>query len=147
MPRGTIGVTAGVAVFICLLVGKGISLEDARFQFAKDFDKQLQVYLDITKFILTMAGGGIVLVVSATIFRSSGERTSLPQQYASPLAILALTILYGVLFMACLARDYEKSKRSTDLYTRWPYAKNQALGYSAIIWLLFRIRVACRRRR
>ena len=130
---GIAGASSGVGVFVCLLAAIWARLEDARYQFATDFDKQLQIYLDITKFILTMAGGGIVLVVSATIFRSSAPVRPLPAPYVSPLAVLALTVLYGVLFMVFEARDYEKSKRSKDLYTRWPYARNQALGYSAIV--------------
>jgi hypothetical protein len=130
---GIPGIAVGVGVFIALFVIVWLRLEDASYQFSKEFDKLLQIYLDITKFILTMAGGGIVLVVSATIFRSNEPVQPLPPHYASPLAVLALTILYGVLFMVFEARDYEISKRSKDLYTRWPYARNQALGYSAII--------------
>jgi hypothetical protein len=133
MIPGTIGVGAGIGVFICLFLGIGAKLEDARFQFSPSFDKLLQIYLDVVKFILTMAGGGIVLVVSATIFRSDKPATPLPPRFASPLAILAFTILYGVLFMAFLARSYEISKRDSNVYTRWRYARNQALGFSAII--------------
>jgi len=129
---GIFGIAIGLGVFIALFAIAWARLEDACYQFSKDFDKLLQIYLDIIKFILTMAGGGIVLVVSATIFRSSDPTRPLPAHYVSPLAVLVLTILYGVLFMIFEARDYEISKRNTDLYTRWPYARNQALGYSAI---------------
>ena len=107
MAPGILGITVGTGVFICLFIGIGAALEGARYQFSQDFEKLLAIYLDVTKFILSMAAGGIVLVVSATIFRLSGTTTPLPPRLASPLAILVLTILYGVLFMVLLARSYE----------------------------------------
>jgi Na+/H+-dicarboxylate symporter len=130
---GIAGIAVGLGVFLALFVIAWSRLEDASYQFSKEFDKLLQIYLDITKFILTMAGGGIVLVVSATIFRSGDPPRPLPARYVSPLAVLVLTIFYGVLFMICEARDYEISKRSTDLYTRLSYARNQAFGYSTVV--------------
>jgi hypothetical protein len=130
---GTAGIAVGVGVFTFLFIASWVSLEDALYQFSDEFEKQVAIYLDIMKFVLSMAGAGIVLVVSATIFRSSDPAKPLPPRYASPLAILALTILYGVLFMIFLARDYEVSKRGEDLYNRWRYARNKALGFSTIM--------------
>ena len=49
---------AGVGVFLALFVGIGAKLEDARYQFSPNFDKLLQIYLDVIKFVLTMAAGG-----------------------------------------------------------------------------------------
>ena len=68
---GIDALTTGVVVFLCLLVGIGKSLGDYSFQFAQEFDKQLQIYLEIAKFIVTH-------VVSATIFRSSDPIRPLP---------------------------------------------------------------------
>ena len=69
----------GIGIFVLLFATIYYTLEDAYYQFALDFDKQFGFYLDIMKFIISTSGGGIVLVVSATIFRSSdkGPTTSL----------------------------------------------------------------------
>lgn len=132
MAPGTMGIMTSVGVFVCLFVGIGASLEDAYYQFSAAFEKLLQIYLEIAKFVLGMAAGGIVVVVSATIFRSTEPAKSLPPRYASPLAVLLLTIFYGVLAMVFLARSWEVWKRDKNSYTRWRYARNQALGFSAI---------------
>lgn|ERR1700683_493646 len=111
------------------------------FIFGESFEKILLVYLDIAKFILGLAAGGIVLVIGSSTF---GQSKALPSGYASPLFLLAMSILYGIVFMPFLALNYESVSNRTSEYTRWQYIWNRALGYSSLAcfcigygWLIF----------
>jgi len=66
----------------------------------------LPIYLDITKTVLGLAAGSIVLLVGSMSFNQSTGRRSLTA-FASPLFLVAMTIIYGVLFMILLALSYE----------------------------------------
>jgi hypothetical protein len=94
-----------------------------------DFEKLLIVFLDIATFILTLAGGGIVLVISSTAL---GSAKKLPPNYASPLFLLVMSMFYGILFMPLLALSYEAYKHDGDSYTRVAYIRNQTLAFSAL---------------
>jgi hypothetical protein len=100
-------------------------------------------YLDIVKVLLGLASGSIVLLVGSAAFRSAGR---LPASFASPLFLLALSIIYGVLFMVLMMLDYENYRHhpNDNTYTRNKYSRNQALGFSALlcfcfgyVWLIF----------
>jgi hypothetical protein len=141
---GWLGIIVSLAIFAAMWFLAWLGTDGHTFKFeqkAGDFEKMLIVYLDITKFILTLAAGGIVLIISSTAL-GSGKR--LPPHYASPLFILAMSILYGILFMPLLALNYETYKHDADSYARSAYVRNQALGFSALAcfclgyaWLIF----------
>jgi zinc transporter ZupT len=110
-----------------------------------EFGKRLlPMYLDITKFMLGLAAGSIVLLVGSLNFNQSNGRSLKP--FASPLFLVAMSIIYGVLFMILLALNYEHHlHRPNDphSYTRFQYTRNQSLGFSALlcfcisyIWLI-----------
>src|SRR5580692_761835 len=64
-----------------------------------EFGKRLlPMYLDITKFVLGLAAGSIVLLVGSLNINQSSARPSL-RSFASPLFLVAMSIIYGVLFM------------------------------------------------
>jgi hypothetical protein len=138
------GVAVSIGIFILTWVAASIATKGETFTFEQkdgDFEKHLLVYLDIAKFILTLAGGGIVLIISSTAL---GSAKKLPTQYASPLFILAMSMLYGILFMPFLALNYETFKHKRNSYSRRSYIRNQALGFSALAcfclgyaWLIF----------
>src|ERR1700675_3139038 len=71
-----------------------------------EFGKRLlPMYLDITKFVLGLAAGSIVLLVGSLNFNQSSGRSLRP--FASPLFLVAMSIIYGVLVMTMLALNYE----------------------------------------
>ena len=105
-----------------------------------DFEKFLQTYTDIAKFVIGLASGSIVLLVGSSSFRQSGQ---LPSSFASPLFILTASILYGIFFMVFITLNYEAYRHKVD-YTMFMYTRNLALDLSSLlcfiigyIWLVF----------
>ena len=96
------------------------------------FEKLLAHYLDVAKFIIGLASGSIVLLVGSATFHQTGR---LPASFASPLYLLALSIFYGVVFMTLMILDYENYRHNLqrNTYTRFKYARNQALGWSSLL--------------
>src|ERR1700683_3318146 len=97
-----------------------------------EFGKRLlPMYLDITKFVLGLAAGSIVLLVgSLNLTHSSANDRSL-KSFASPLFLVAMSIIYGVLFMILLAMNYEYHLHHPNdplSYTRFQHTRNQSLG-------------------
>lgn len=104
------------------------------------FEKLLQIYIDISKFILGLASGSIVLLVGFSSFRQSGH---LPSSFASPLFLLTASILFGILLMVFLTMNYESYRHKTLPYTKFMYTRNLALGFSSLmcfcigyVWLI-----------
>jgi hypothetical protein len=93
----------------------------------------LAMYLDIAKFVIGLASGSIALLVGSAIFHSNSTIGPALASFASPLFLLALSIVWGVMFMPFLALDYEAYRHNEMPYTRRKYARNQALGYSCLI--------------
>jgi len=92
------------------------------------FEKWLANYLDIAKVIIGLASGSIVLLVGSASFRTTGR---LPATFASPLCLLALSILYAVFFMVFEMLNYEDYRHGTRPYSRLKYSKNLGLGSGA----------------
>ncbi len=104
--------------------------EGAEGEFGKGL---LPVYLDITKLILGIAAGSIVLLVgSSNLVQQTGGRSL--RSFASPLFLVAMSIIYGVLFMTLLVLNYERHRHHPELrtYTRLKYSRNQSLGFAAL---------------
>ena len=92
------------------------------------------MYLDITKYVLGLAAGSIVLLVGSLNFNASSGRSLKP--FASPLFLVAASIIYGVLFMILLAVNYEHHLHHPNdprSYTRFQYTRNQSLGFGALV--------------
>jgi hypothetical protein len=131
---GFYGIVVGLAILsliwmVSLWTTKGIAFEFDAHGAKGAFATLLHTYLDIAKFVLGLAGGSIVLLVGSSSFRSNGR---LPAGFASPLFLLVLSILYGILFMVFLVVNYEEYSHNPASYTRHRYARNQALGYGAL---------------
>jgi hypothetical protein len=101
------------------------------------------MYLDIAKFVLDLAAGSIVLLVGSLNINQSNARPL--RSFASPLFLVAMSTIYGVLFMILLVFNYERHLHDPDSrsYTRFKYTRNQSLGFSALacfcvsyIWLV-----------
>jgi hypothetical protein len=110
-----------------------------------EFGKRLlPIYLDITKTVLGLAAGSIVLLVGAMNFNPSSTRSL--KVFASPLFLVAMSIIYGVLFMILLVLSYEHHLHHPNepgSYTLFKYTRNLSLGFSALfcfcisyIWLI-----------
>jgi zinc transporter ZupT len=94
----------------------------------------LPMYLDITKFVLGLAAGSIVLLVGSLNLNHPNSRSL--QSFASPLFLVAMSIIYGVLFMILLALNYEHHlhhPHDPRSYTRFKYTRNQSLGFGALV--------------
>jgi hypothetical protein len=105
------------------------------------FEKLLANYLDIAKVVIGLSSGSIVLLVGSASFRSTGR---LPASFASPLSLLALSILYAVFFMVFEILNYEGFRHRTRLYSRFKYSRNIGLGFGSLLcfcvgymWLIF----------
>lgn len=107
------------------------------------FAPLLTIYLDIAKVVSGLASGSIALLVGAATFHSTGAGHLLTS-FASPLFLLALSILWGVLFMAFIVLNYEGYRHGVRPYTHFKYSRNQACGFGSLlcfaigyVWLIF----------
>jgi len=100
-----------------------------------EFGKSLlPMYVDITKFVLGLAAGSIVLLVGSLNLNQNGARSL--KGFASPLFLVAMSIIYGVLFMILLVLNYEHHlhhPNDPDAYTRFAYTRNQSLGFGSLV--------------
>lgn len=110
----------------------------------ESFVPLLTMYVDIAKFVIGLASTSIALLVGSATFRATGTAGPLLSAFASPLFLLALSIVWGVCFMPFLALDYEAYRHNQKPYTRFGYSRNQAFGFSCLIcfalgylWLIF----------
>jgi hypothetical protein len=76
------------------------------------------------------ATGSIVLIIGSSAFHGQGGR--LPWFYASPLLLIAASVVYGICFMACQILTYEEVLHGNP-HTAWQYALNEALGFSSLL--------------
>lgn len=134
---GMSGIATGLAVFamtwlVVRLRTKGTSFDFDAHAEKGAFEKLLPIYLRLAEFVLGLAAGSIVLLVGSSAFRANGR---LPGAFASPLFLLSISILYGVLFSVFLTYDYEtyRHRPGAPSYTRFKYTRNQALGFGSLI--------------
>jgi hypothetical protein len=133
------GIASGIGVFVVAWCVLWRTTRNKTFELTKAFlENILPMYLDIAKFIMGLAAGGIVLTIGSTTLRPSTPSTSpstphLPANYASPLFLLAMSMVYGIVFMPLLATNYEAFTANTWKYDRWRYVRNRTVGYSALI--------------
>ena len=110
-----------------------------------EFGKRLlPMYLDITKFVLGLAAGSIVLLVGSLNLNRTNPGSL--KSFASPLFLVAMSIIYGILFMVLLALSYEHHlhrPNDSQSYSRFNYTRNQSLGFSSLacfcisyVWLI-----------
>ena len=105
------------------------------------FENRLTNYTRVAEVLIGLASGSLVLLAGSSILRSDGH---LPWFYASPMVLLALSVIYAVCFMGLLIYYYEAFLHHPESYTRLKYSTVQALGFSALIsfslaylWLAF----------
>ncbi len=148
---GFLGIAASLGVLAVVWLIVSLRTKGTSFRFdpggvAGEFGRTLlPMYLDMAKFIMGMAAGSIVLLVGSSNFYLQAGSRSL-RSFTSPLFVVAMSIVYGVLFMTFLVLNYEHDRHHPDLnsYTRFKYVRNQALGFSSLAcfcigywWLVF----------
>lgn len=106
------------------------------------FEPLLTTYLHLAEVLIGLSAGSIVLLIGSSAFHSAGR---LPRVFGSPLFLLVLSIMYGILFMVFLTHDYESYRHhpTSGTYTRFRYTRNQALGFGGLtcfcigyVWLI-----------
>ena len=143
---GFIGIVSGAVVLFITWVVICRTTRATLFDFDAQgepggFEKLLPMYLRLAEFVLALAAGSIVLLAGSSAFRATGR---LPSPFASPLFLLAISIICGVLFMVFLITDYETYRHHPESsYTRLRYVRNQTLGYGGLtcfclgyVWLI-----------
>lgn len=68
------------------------------------FEPFLTKYLRVAEFVIGLATGSIVLLVGSAALHSQGR---VPWFYASPLVLLAWSVIFGTFFMVWMIYEYE----------------------------------------
>lgn len=145
---GTSGLIVGAAIF----VGIGATIYLTREHEAYNLDPEgkpgafepfLAKYIRVSEFVIGLATGSIVLLVGSSALHGQGGH--LPWFYASPLLLLALSVVYGIAFMVWLIYHYEEHQHGTP-HTKLAYSLSLTLGFSSLacfffgyVWLIFRV--------
>lgn len=148
---GLAGIVVGVALFVFFWLLIYVSLSKGPFDMdikgkEATFLPLFTIYVDIAKFVIGFASTSIAALIGATIFSSNKATAPLLKSFSSPLFLLALSLIFGILFMSFLALDYEDYRHNQpgkSTYTRFKYSRNQAFGFDCLscfalgyLWLI-----------
>jgi hypothetical protein len=100
----------------------------------KAFEPFLAKYLKVSELIISLATGSIVLLIGSSSL-SGGHEGRLPWFYASPLFILAFSVLYAIAFSVWMTFHYEMYQHD-KVHSRKQYAFSETLGFSAVVCFL-----------
>jgi len=107
------------------------------------FEPLLQKYLRLAEFTIGLATGSIVLLAGSSVLHGKDGR--LPWFYASPLLVLAGSVLSGIAFMAYLILCYEEVQHGNP-HTARAYALIETFGFTSLllfiigyVWLILAI--------
>ena len=107
------------------------------------FEPLLQKYLHLAEFTIGLATGSIVLLVGSSILHGRDGR--LPWFFASPLLVLAGSVLSGIGFMVALGVSYEDVQHGNP-HTAASYALIETLGFKSLllfvvgyVWLIISV--------
>ena len=151
IPPGTSGlcVSMGLLLLIRVIAGQ-LTVGEGPYTFEPQnkpgsFEPRLANYVRAVEFMLGLATGSIVLIAGSSALHSTGK---IPWVFASPLVMLASSVVFGVLFMVLMIYRYEEFLHHNN-YTRLRYIWNQTLGFSALLsfcmgylWLVFAVGIA-----
>jgi hypothetical protein len=93
------------------------------------FEPILARYIRIAEFIIGLDTGSIILIVGSSALH--GQSGHLPWVYASPLILLACSVIYGVGFMTCLILNDENARHGNE-HTATRYALSETFGFSTL---------------
>jgi hypothetical protein len=131
---GVPGFLSGIGIFVVLyaiayLRTKGSFTYTFEPRGPGSFEPILARYVRLVEFLVGLATSSIVLLAGSSIFRSAGK---LPKGYGSPLVLLAMSVVYAVLFIALANYNYEEWQHHEN-YTRHKYRSTIALGFSGLL--------------
>jgi hypothetical protein len=145
---GAGGLLVGLGVFLGIGLSAYFTREAGPFNLDPQgilgaFEPFLAKYIRATEFTIGLATSSIVLLVGASAIR--GQSGRLPWFFASPLLLLACSVVYGIAFMVWLIFHYEEYLHGTK-DTRLAYALSLTLGFSSLVcfcvgyfWLIVRV--------
>lgn len=96
------------------------------------FEPLLQKYLHFVEFMIGLSTGSIVLLVGSSAFH--GQNGHLPWFYASPLLILAASVVTGLGFMAWLILTSYEEAQHGNAYAASSYSLSETLGFSSLLF-------------
>lgn len=97
---------------------------------AKAYEPILGRYLRLAEFVIGVATGSIVLIVGSSAFHGRGG--GLAWFFASPLLMIAASVVYGIAFMAYQILTFEEVSHGNP-HTAMQYALNETLGFSSLL--------------
>jgi hypothetical protein len=138
MLPGTGGLVIGPSLFIVLGIGLRCTKKFDAYHLdpkgePKTFEPFLAKYIRAAEFIIGLATGSIVLLVGSSALHSQGR---LPWFYASPLILLAWSVIFGITFMVWLIFEYEDYQHG-GTHTAWKYTLSETLGFSSLLCFCF----------
>ncbi|HYL65230.1 MAG TPA: hypothetical protein VE077_21655 [Candidatus Methylomirabilis sp.] len=142
---GVRGLLVSVGIFLVLCVWEWFAIPRGAYTFEPrgpgSFEPTLVRYSRLTEFIVGLATGSIVLLAGTSMYRSNGR---LPQLYGSPLTLLAMSVVWLVLFISCTTFFYEDWLHHPQNQTHRRYRLSVAFGFSGLlsfavgyVWLAF----------
>ena len=93
------------------------------------FEPIMARYLRIAEYIIGINTGSIVLIVGSSALH--GQSGHLPWVYASPLMLLGCSVIYGVIFMACLIMTDKTFNTATRIRTSGTLSA-ETFGFSSL---------------
>jgi hypothetical protein len=131
---GVHGCLAAVAIFIVAYGRVCSKIKPGSYTFEPrgpgSFEPSLNRYTRLTEFIVGLATGSIVLLAGSSVFHAQGR---LPQLYGAPLVLLAMSVVWLVIFIACTTYFYEDWLHHPHNHTHHRYRLSVALGFSGLL--------------
>jgi hypothetical protein len=138
LPPGSCGLVlglsagSGVGLASHLRIGRGPFNLNPQGQ-SGAFDPILTRYIRLAEYVIGLSTGSIVLLVGSSALH--GQAGRLPWFYASPLLVLAFSVIYAISFMVWLIFHYEEHQHG-EPHTRFAYCLSLTLGFSGLICFL-----------
>jgi hypothetical protein len=116
-PAGVLGVIAGVFLLLLCYIVSRRKIREGTWAFGS-FEAGMTSYLRVVEIIIGLATASIVLLGNSSAIRVNGR---LPGRYGSPLVLLAMSVIYLVLFIGMLVYTYEQAKHKRESFTHRKY--------------------------
>jgi hypothetical protein len=100
----------------------------------RSFEPGMTRYTRLVEFIVGLATGSIVLLGGSSVLKSGGK---LPRAYGTPLVLLAMSVVFSVIFLALFVYSYEESLHDPKFYNHYIYRSVFTLGFSALFCFSF----------
>jgi hypothetical protein len=145
---GFSGLATGVGILAIVWASSYLTKKDVTYNLEPEgkvgaFEPFVAKYIRAAEYIIGLATGSIVLLVGSSALHGQGGR--LPWFYASPLLLLALSVVYGIAFMVWLIWHYEMHQHGNP-HTRGAYSLTEGLGFGSLscfcvgyIWLIIQV--------